>query len=186
MLIGARDEERDAVAGREDGQRVRPDLVRGVAVGGDPVRPDEDDVDLAAGHEVAGGDVRDERVRDAGLGQLPGGQPRALEVRPGLVDPDVDGAAGVVGRLDDPEGRPELAARERPGVAVGRIRSGRSSGTRQGVEAERGEPAVVVGRLEDDRVGLGADRGGDRVAVLGQVADGLVARPSPARPPSAG
>ena len=48
---GARDEERDGVPGGEDGERVRPHLVRRVAVRGDPVGPDEDHVDLAAGHE---------------------------------------------------------------------------------------------------------------------------------------
>ena len=95
------DVERDAVAGREHGQRVRPDLVGRVAVGRDPVRADEDDVHLAAGHQVTGRDVRDERVRHAGLGQLPGRQPGALQVRPGLVDPDVDGPLLVVGDLDD-------------------------------------------------------------------------------------
>ena len=46
--IGAHDVERHAVAGREHGQRVRADLVGGVAVGRDPVGPDEDGVDLAA------------------------------------------------------------------------------------------------------------------------------------------
>ena len=113
------DVERDAVTGREDGQGVGPDLVRRIAVRRDPVRPDEDDVHLAAGHQVARGHVGDERVRDAGLGQLPGGQPRALEIGPGLVDPDVDGPVGVVGRLDDPERGPELAAGQRPRIAVG-------------------------------------------------------------------
>ena len=113
------DEERDAVARGEHGQRVRPDLVRGVAVGGDPVGADDDDVDLAARHQVAGGDIGDQRVRHLRLRQLPGRQPRALEIGPGLVDPDVDGPAGVVGRLDDAQRGPELAARERSGVAVG-------------------------------------------------------------------
>ena len=127
------------------------------------------------GHEVAGGDVRDERVRDAGLGQLPGRQPGALQVRPRLVDPDVDRPLRVVGGLDDAERRPELAARQRPGVAVGQdperpVRRA-AAGPRS---PNAGQPAVVLGRLEDDRVGLGPHRRGDRVAVLGQVADRLV------------
>ena len=117
---GRRDDvERDAVARRQHGQGVRPDLVGRVAVGRDPVRPDEDDVDLAARHQVAGGDVGDERVRDAGLGELPGRQPRSLEVRPRLVDPDVDRPLGMMRGLDDAERRPELAGGERPRVAVG-------------------------------------------------------------------
>ena len=57
-LVGARDVERDAVASREDGQRVRADLVGRVAVGGHPVGADDDDVDLATRHQVAGRDVR--------------------------------------------------------------------------------------------------------------------------------
>ena len=125
------DVERDAVPRREDGQRVRADLVGGVAVGRDPVRPDEDDVDLAAGHQVPGGHVGEQRVRHAGLGQLPGRQPGALEVRPRLVDPDVERAAGVVGGLDDAERGPVLAAGERPGVAVGEDPDGPVVGRRQ-------------------------------------------------------
>ena len=78
-VVGAHDVERDAVARRQHGQRVGADLVGRVAVGRDPVRPDEDDVDLAAGHQVPGGHVGDQRVRDAGLGELPGRQPGALE-----------------------------------------------------------------------------------------------------------
>ena len=81
------------------------------------------------------------------------------------------GALGVVGRLDDAERGPELAAGERPGVAVGQDPERPVLGRRQDLQPEAGQPAVVVGRLEDDRVGLGAHRRGDRVAVLGQVAD---------------
>ena len=165
------DVERDAVPRREHGQRVGADLVGGVAVGGDPVGADEDDVDLAEGHQVPGGHVGDERVRDAGLGQLPGRQPGALQVRPGLVDPDVDRPLGMVGGLDDAERGPVLAAGQRPGVAVGQDADRAVVGRRQDLEAELGQPAVVGGRLEHDRVGLGAHRRGDRVAVLGQLAD---------------
>ena len=56
------DVERDAVAGREHGQRVGADLVGRVPVGRHPVRADEDDVDLAAGHQVSGGHVGEQRV----------------------------------------------------------------------------------------------------------------------------
>ena len=88
------DVERDPVPGGEHGQRVvregRADLVGGVAVGRDPVRADQHDVHLAERHQVPGGHIGEQRVRDAGLGQLPGRQPRALQVRSRLVDPDVD------------------------------------------------------------------------------------------------
>ena len=41
------DVERDVVLARQDGDAVGADLVRGVAVGGDPVGADDDEVDLA-------------------------------------------------------------------------------------------------------------------------------------------
>ncbi len=137
--------------------------------------PTRIEVDLAARHQVPGGHVGEQRVRHARLGQLPGRQPGALQVRPRLVDPDVDRAAGVVGGLDDPEGGPVLAAGERPGVAVGQDVDRPVRERRQQLEPEPGQPAVIGRRLEDDRVGLGAHRVGDRPAVIGQVADLLVA-----------
>ena len=112
----------------------------------------------------------------AGLGQLPGGQPGALQVRPRLVDPDVERAPGVVGRLDDPEGGPVLAAGQRPGVAVGQDADRPVARAAAGPSSPNaGQPAVVGRRLEDDRVGLGAHRVGDGPAVVGQLADLLVA-----------
>ena len=161
------------MASREDRERIRPDLVRGVAVGGDPIGADEDDVDLAAAHQVPGGDIRDQRVGYAGLSKLPGREPRALEVGPRLVDPDGQLAPGVVGRLDDPERGPELAARERSRVAVGQDPKRPEVLHGQGRQAEIGKPPVVDRGLADDRVGLGTKAGGDRRSVLGQIADGL-------------
>ncbi len=81
------------------------------------------------------------------------------------------GAPGVVGGLDDAERRPVLAARERPGVAVGEDPDRPVVGRRQDVEPEGRQPAVVGRRLEDDRVRLLAHRVGDRLAVVGQLAD---------------
>ena len=171
----------------QDGQRVRADLVGGVAVRGDPVRADEDDVDLAAGHQVPGGHVGDERVRHAGLGQLPGRQPGALQVRPRLVDPDVDRPLRVVRRLDDAERRPELAAGQRPGVAVGQDAERPVLAAPAGSRSPNvGQPAVVV--VASMTIASASSRiaRGDRVAVLGQVADLVVAGHHAGRPPSAG
>ena len=178
------DVERDAVTRRQDGQRVRADLVGRVAVGGHSIGPDDHHVHLATRHQVAGRDVRDERVRHAGLGQLPGGQSCALQVRPCLVDPDVERATGVVGDLDDPEGRPELPAGERPGVAVGEDPQRTVGRHGQGREAELRQPSVVGGRLQDDRVGLGPEGVGDRPAVVGQVAHRFVAGHHPVDRPA--
>ena len=83
------DVERDAVVRRSDGEPVGADLVRGVAVGRDPVGADDDAVDPPAAHQMRGRRVGDHRVRDAERLELPRRQPRALQQRPRLVDPDV-------------------------------------------------------------------------------------------------
>ena len=80
------DVERDLVVRGEHGERVCPDLVRRVAVSGDPVGAGDDEVDLAARHERAGGGVGDDGVRDPDPLELPRGEARALEERPRLVD----------------------------------------------------------------------------------------------------
>ncbi len=48
---GGGDVEGDAVRPGQDGQAVGPDLVGRVAVGGDPVRPDDDQIDLPLLHQ---------------------------------------------------------------------------------------------------------------------------------------
>ena len=181
-----RDVERDAVAGRQDGQRVRADLVGRVAVGGDPVRPDDDDVDLAAGHEVAGRDVGDQRVRHAGLGQLPGRQPGALQVRPGLVDPDMERRPAWWAAWTTPSAVPNWPQASGPVLQWVRIRSGPSPGTGSAARPNVGQPAVVGRRLEDDGVGLRAHarRRSPRRPRTGRRA--LRSGPSSGRPPSAG
>jgi len=142
------------VPGRDDREGICPDLVRRVAVGRDPVRADEDRVDLSGRDEVTGGDVGDERVGDAGLRQLPGRESGALKVGPGLVDLDMDGALRVVGGLDDAECGPELAAGEGPGVAVGQEADRSILGSGELGEAEVGQAAVVRRRLLGDLVRL--------------------------------
>ena len=72
----------------EHGERIGADLVRRVAVGRDPVGAGHDDVHLAARHHRRRGRVGDHRVRDARCLELPGGQARALQERPRLVDED--------------------------------------------------------------------------------------------------
>ena len=99
-------------------ETIRPDLVRGVAVGGDPVCARDDAVDLAAAHQVRGGRVGDHRVRDAELLELPGRQPRALQQRPRLVDPDVREQAVLPRRAQRADRRAVAAGREAARVAV--------------------------------------------------------------------
>ena len=87
----------------------------------------------------------------------PGGEPRALEVgrsrrpRRGAVAP----RGARPGRCRAPS---ELTARERPGVAVGQDLEGARRRWRAGPRARRRQTSVVLGRLEDDRIGLPADR----------------------------
>ena len=69
-----------------DGEAVGADLVGGVAVRGDPVGSGDDAIDLPERHQMRRGRIRDHRVRDPERLELPGGQPRALEERPRLVD----------------------------------------------------------------------------------------------------
>src|SRR4029079_6815747 len=106
-----------------------------------------DHIHLATGHQMAGGDVGDEPVRYPGLSELPGRQAGALEVRPRLVDEDLEVAALVERRLDDPAGRPELAAREWPVIAVGQDPEGPVLRARQELEAVGRQAAVVLRRL---------------------------------------
>ena len=73
------DDERDACPSGGQGQRVGAHLVGHVAVGGDPVGPDDDSVHEAPGDEAGAGAVDDDPVGDAHLGQLERGQAGALE-----------------------------------------------------------------------------------------------------------
>ena len=110
----------------EHGERVCADLVRGVAVRGDAVGAGDDQVDLAARHQRRRGAVGDHGVRDAGRLELPGGEPRALEQRPRLVDEHVLEQAALPGGAERADGRAVAAGREPAGVAVGeRARAGR-------------------------------------------------------------
>ena len=86
----------------KDREWVRPDLVGGVSVRGDPVRADEHRVDLSRGEHPAGRGIGNEGMWHPCLGELPGREPGTLEIRSCLVDIDMDLAAGVEGGLDDP------------------------------------------------------------------------------------
>ena len=112
------DEERDAVRLRQDRDGVGADLVRGVAVHGDPVGADDDGVEGPFLEEVPGHAVGDERDVDPLLLKLPRGEPRALQVRPGLVGEDGDALASLDRRADHAEGRAVAGRGERAGVAV--------------------------------------------------------------------
>ena len=113
------DVERDPVMRGEHGQRVGADLVRRVTVGGDPVGAGEHGVDLAGRHQRRGRRVGDHRVRDAGRLELPGGEPRALQERPRLVDPHVREQIALPGGEQRSDRAAVAAGRKPAGVAVG-------------------------------------------------------------------
>src|SRR5206468_402037 len=91
------DVEGDPVFLRDHRLRIRPDLVRRVSVHGDPVRANQDEIDLAVTEEVARGAVRDDRVLDTGFQELPRGQPRSLEAGSGLVYVDEEASPVLLG-----------------------------------------------------------------------------------------
>ena len=124
------------------------------------------------------------RRRSACAGRRPGPAPRSSAGRPGGTAASRRPRRGRRARHGAPPGR--RPARSRTGrTPAARCCSGSGSGAAgpPGVGATSRPNAASrpwsVGRLEDDRVGLGAHRVGDRVAVLGQVADRLVAAMHP-------
>ena len=134
------DVEGKAVVRCEHRQRVRTDLVGGVAVRRDPVGADEHAVDQPGSHQPACRSVDDHGVRDTQLAELPCRQPCALEQRARLVDPHVLDTALLVGRAHGPERRAVAARRETAGVAV---RESATSRVDQLRRVERHAPAAL-------------------------------------------
>ena len=93
--------ERDRVLFGQHGDRIGADLVGHVAIGGNAVRAHDHGVDLALLHDGAGHAVADHRGGDAIFVQLPGGQPRALQERTGLIGIDIQLFSLLHRRADD-------------------------------------------------------------------------------------
>ena len=91
---------------RHDRQLVGADLVGEVAVCGDAVGADEDDIDLALAHVIAGGGIGDYVVTDAQPFQFPGAEPRALQAGARLIQQDVKMLASLKGGADTPKAVP--------------------------------------------------------------------------------
>ena len=119
--IGGGHIKRDVVILGQNGERIRPDFVGGIAVGGDAVGADDDGIDEFLLHQVGGHVVGDEGAVDAVLHEFPSGEPGALQVGPGFVDPYVERGGIFLPLVDfanDAEGRPEAAGGQGAGVAV--------------------------------------------------------------------
>ena len=67
---------------------VGADFVDDIAVLRHPVGADDYRIDFALRHHLRDRAIGDQRHLHAGLSQLPGGQPRALQVGPGLGGDD--------------------------------------------------------------------------------------------------
>ena len=103
----------------EHGERVGADLVRGVAVRGDPIRAGDDAVHVAGGHQRRGSGVCDHGVRDAGASRAPtpsGASPAAAAAsrRPRRAR----AAPRSQRRAQRADGAAVAAGREAAGVAV--------------------------------------------------------------------
>ncbi len=103
---------------RQHRERVRADLVRKIAVRRDPIGAHDDEIDLCLTHQRSRRGVRDQGTGDAGVSELPCGEPRSLQHRPRLVYEHVQAPPRLVSQIDRGERGADPAGRERPGVAV--------------------------------------------------------------------
>ncbi|MCY1415127.1 hypothetical protein D9M71_305960 [compost metagenome] len=104
---------------RVDRQLVSSDLVGHVAVGGDAIGTDYDPGNALGLHQMSSSRVGIDRQRNALLGQLPGGQARALQPGPGFIDVDPLDHTLHKGCSNHPQGGAETASGQRTVVAVG-------------------------------------------------------------------
>ncbi len=86
---GRRRVERHAVRVGHHRHRVGADLVGEVAVGGDAIGADDDEIHVAALHERAGHALGDHGRRHMIAHEFPGGEPGALQERPRFVGEDL-------------------------------------------------------------------------------------------------
>jgi hypothetical protein len=93
------DIERDIVVARRQRLQISADLVRDVAARGRAIGADDAEIDEALALQVAAGIVDDDRMRDAVFAELPGCEARTLIARAGLVYPDMDQDAVIVGEI---------------------------------------------------------------------------------------
>ena len=114
------DVKRDAVPLGQDGLGVGADLVGHLAGAAQrAVAAGDDEVDLAALHQMTGGVVGDDVVRDALLRQFPSGEDGALRARPCLVTKNMERfAIGLCG-VHRCGGGADVHERQPAGVAVG-------------------------------------------------------------------
>ena len=134
-------------------QRVRTDLVRGIAVGGDAIGARHHEIDVPPRHHRGRDDVGDQPVRNAVAHALPGGQPRPLHDRARLVHPEQRDLALRVGGAHDAERGAIAGRRQRAGIAM-----------RENARVRRHQVSTVVA----ERLVGGEVFGEDRLRLRGQ------------------
>src|SRR5215475_698506 len=103
---------------RQHGDAVGSDLVRHVAIGGNPVTTHDHSIDLAFLHQIPRHIVRYQGSANFILLKLPGGQTGALKKRPRLIDPYFNLLPGLLQGANDAEGCSITCRRQRAGIAV--------------------------------------------------------------------
>ncbi len=153
-------------------QAVGADLVRRVAVGGDAIGPDDDEINHAPLHTMGRHVVGNYGDGDAHLDTFPGGEFGSLETGAGFISKDATQAIFTPCRTNHPDGGSVTSGGETARVAVGE--EGQFFGARgenaQGVIADRMAAVEVVGL--DGLGGVqegGADCGGVAAGGLGGV-----------------
>ena len=107
------------VCRRGQGHAVGADLVGGVAVGRYPVGTRNDRLHPTFAHHLGGHRVANQRDVDTALFQLPGGEPCALQERPGFVGVDVQRFPRLGRGEEDRQRGAVVAGGQSAGVAVG-------------------------------------------------------------------
>ena len=87
-------------------------------LGGHPIGSHDNQVDGTIRHQMRRRVVANQRVVDAGPGQLPRRQPRPLQDRAGLVHIDVEWHTRLVGDVHGRGGCAQVGYGQRTGVAV--------------------------------------------------------------------
>ena len=110
--------EGDGMGAGSQGQVEGANLVGDIAIGGDAVTTDGDQVDPFGSHDVSRGTIDDQGKGDAELLEFPGSEAGALQAGPGFIDVDENLAAGLVGSANDPESSAVIDSCQGAGVAM--------------------------------------------------------------------
>ncbi len=110
--------ERHPMGPRQDGERIRPDLVGRIPVGRNAIGAREDALNSPFPHDLPGHRVANQRGVQTPLHQLPGGQSGPLQKRPCFVHENVQPFPLILRGKENREGRTVLGSGKSPRVAM--------------------------------------------------------------------